>query len=695
MKSRRSCINTPIPRSRRPRLAPKSLLLFLLVSPGPARADAPVIDEIQVTASRRASGAQEVSTAVAIVSSEDIALRNLVTDSLAAQPGTYVQETTPGQGAVIIRGLKGSEVLHLVDGVRMNNAIFRNAPTQYAALVDSQSLERTEVVRGSSASLYGSGAMGGVVNFLTHKPRLSNTGGILNRDLSLMANSADLAQRVSLGIEHGGQKVATLARLSWLNTGNRRPGDGERIPDSEFESRAARFALLLQPSENRRWFFDVQAVSQPRTARVDELIAGFGETEPGSSEFFFEPNERYFGHVEYLAEDALFGATWDLDVSWQKIVDDRRSRNFGSTSRRIEENSSELFVVGVDASGDLANGQWLLGAEWTYDAVDSRRDDEDVATGLRSNTTPRFPDGATIDQASVFSRFEHRPGNRHTLAAGIRFNKTTIELPTLSGIGVSSLSFSDLSGDLGWTFELSESVKLVANLGRGFRAPNIFDLGTLGERPGNRFNIPNPNLDAEHVTQVDVGIKVAGEDLHFELFAFSLDYEDRIESISTGSITPDGRQITQSQNLALADIYGIEFSASIAINDALELSALLNVARGESSVNGEAESPADRMPPYNGRISLQNRPSSYSLFDVYAVFADKQERLSPRDVRDPRIDPQGTPGWLTLNARYSWSYDRWTYTAAIENMLDARYRVHGSGIDARGRNYVFSLSYRW
>ena len=203
--------------------------LLLVLAPAASMAEA-AIDEIQVTASRRALERSEVSSAVTVVNADAALRSNVITDALAAQPGSFLQETTPGQGAVIIRGLKGSEVLHLVDGVRLNNAIFRNAPTQYAALVDPFGIERIEVVRGAGASLYGSSAMGGVVNFLTRRP---DTGAkTVRNDLGVSANSGDLARKISYGLEVAGDTMATLAQLSWLDTGNRRTGSGSRIAAS-------------------------------------------------------------------------------------------------------------------------------------------------------------------------------------------------------------------------------------------------------------------------------------------------------------------------------------------------------------------------------------------------------------------------------------------------------------------------------
>lgn len=108
------------------------LLPALLLAP-PIHAqttDTGSIDEIQVTATRRPLEASRVSSALTVIDGADVVNEKLATDALASAAGVYLQQTTVGQGAAIIRGLKGSEILHLVDGLRLNNTIFRNAPTQ-------------------------------------------------------------------------------------------------------------------------------------------------------------------------------------------------------------------------------------------------------------------------------------------------------------------------------------------------------------------------------------------------------------------------------------------------------------------------------------------------------------------------------------------------------------------------------------
>ncbi|HVF35546.1 MAG TPA: TonB-dependent receptor plug domain-containing protein, partial [Candidatus Saccharimonadia bacterium] len=154
------------------------MLTYLLLAAlaEPARAPVETLEEVQVTATRRAESTSDVPAATTIVNAERIreAAAQTAMDLLHGETGTFVQQTTPGQAVIIVRGLKGSEVLHLVDGFRLNNAFFRNAPNQYIALVDGQMLDRIEVVRGPASALYGGDAMGGVVQMFSPEPRFED-----------------------------------------------------------------------------------------------------------------------------------------------------------------------------------------------------------------------------------------------------------------------------------------------------------------------------------------------------------------------------------------------------------------------------------------------------------------------------------------------------------------------------------------
>lgn len=663
----------------------------------PAQAYEPAaIEEIQVTATRRPTEVSNVSAALTLISFDEIHGAKLTTDGLAAQIGVYLQQTTPGQGAAIIRGLKGSEILHIVDGMRLNNAIFRNAPTQYLALVSPGTVARIEVLRGAPASLYGSDAVGGVVQVLSRVPRFDGSEAEYRRSVTLSLDTAEIGRLMHATLDAGNRSLAGLISIDYLETGNRRTGSGERIDPTGYESKGARIAVSSTPDDGRSWLFDFQYTKQPDTPRIDELVSGFGQTQPSSSEFRFAPNERLFAHLRHRRPDGLWSADWSFDIGWQRIVDDRITRNFGSAIRRHESNRSDLFGLTLSASRETGQGSWIIGGDVYYDRVASQRVEEDLTSGQASTVQSRFPDDSSIGQAAVYANLQQRIGERQHFSGGIRLSAVDIDLPQTTASTAASLSLVDISADIGWIFELSDQAQFVANIAHGFRAPNIFDMGTLGERPGNRFNIPNPALDTEHVTQFDAGVRGHTDRWSSELIFFWLHYRDRITSVLTGAMTADGRDIVQSQNLAEADIRGIEAAGSFTLMKNLRLDAIVNFTRGEEKVSGGTVVPADRIPPLNGRVGLPYEPNEALTIEPFVVFADSQTRLSPRDIRDVRIDPAGTAGWMTANLRASWlPNEKWHVTVSLENLFDKQYRHHGSGIDAVGRNFTVSFQVQW
>ena len=235
------------------------------------------LDEIVVTATRREASVDSIPEAVTVIPADAIGAGQLAVEALAGTVGGYVQQTTPGQGAAIIRGLKGSAVFHLVDGMRLNNAIFRSAPTQYFALVPGAAAERIEVVRGTLASLYGSDAVGGVVQLVTRRPSFDGDSTSLAGEVYAGFESADESRRIGGTLDAGNRRWFATVSGELLKTGDRTIGGGTTIGPSGFEARALRAAAGLTPDEATRWLVDVHYYEQPGTPRVDELVPGFGQ----------------------------------------------------------------------------------------------------------------------------------------------------------------------------------------------------------------------------------------------------------------------------------------------------------------------------------------------------------------------------------------------------------------------------------
>ncbi len=649
--------------------------------------DAPV-DEITVLATRRPVSVDEVSAAITTVAGEEVIDHKLTTDALASLVGVSLQQTTPGQGAVIIRGLKGSAVLHLVDGMRLSNAMFRTAPTPWFALVPATSVERLEVVRGTPASLYGSEAVGGVVQSVSRLPGFDSDEMKYAGNVAMGFDSAELQRSLRATLDMGTRRLASSFSAEYLRTGDRRVGGGQRVGPSGYESMALRAVVRGTPTDDRSWFVDLHFLEQPETPRIDELVPGFGQTEPSSSEFVFAPNQRLFAHVQHQ-HTASSGIDWRMDGAWQRIVDDRITRDLGAPDRHFENNRSDLYGLTVNAAGGDDAVSWIVGVDAYYDEVSSARRSQNINDGSITTLAPRFPDGSTVTHGGVFGNVQWRLGDRHSVCAGIRYSDVRIDLRDGT-----TIEPARLSGDLGWVYDFSDTWQIAANVGAGFRAPNIADLGTLGSRPGNRFNIPNTGLDAESVTHGDLGLRHRTDGWQFELLLFALRYADRIVSVSTGNVTPDGRDIVQSVNAASSTIHGVEAGLSAELTDRIGVSAVLNYTYGDQRVADTGE-PADRVPPLSGRMTLNYAHNERWGFDAWLVAASSQDRLSDRDVRDVRINPLGTPGWAYFGASATWAAASWQLSLGVDNLFDRQYRAHGSGIDAPGRNIFMTVHRRW
>ena len=654
------------------------------------------LDEVVVTASRRDLPAERIHFATATVDLAGVDRPLVVTDRFAELAGVALQQTTPGQGAAIVRGQRGSSVLHLVDGIRLNNAIFRSAPTQYFALVPVAAAERLEVVRGTPTALYGSDAVGGVVQLVSYRPTFETDRVSTSGLTELVADTATLRRGVRSRVDIGRRGLAASLSGEYVDVGNRRTGSGERVGSSGLTTRGGRFWLGAERSDTERWSLDLQYGEQPSTPRVDELVAGFGQSEAASDEFFFEPNRRSFAHLRYEHDALWLGADLGISLAGQRIDDDRRTRDRGAATRRSENNRSDLVGLTASLARTAGAGSWVAGLEHYRDTVHSARADLDLTTGSALAIEPRFPDGAVLSQSALFVSGERLLAERHRLSGGLRLSHIDIDIPAGVAVDAKTLSITDPSGDIGYLFALTPTLDLVVNAGAGFRAPNVFDLGTLGERPGNRFNEPNTNLTSESVFSIDAGIRWRSEQFSGELLLYRLDYTDRIVSVPTGALTASGRQVVRAQNLADSVVTGIEAALDWQLSDTWTLAANAFYTRGEQSTFDGPDEPGDRIPPLEGRVRLRYAPGEHWYIVLGATAARGQHRLSARDRDDPRIDPAGTPGWAVLDVSLHYrSRTGWQLGVEAGNLTDRHYRRHGSGIAAPGRNLSVGWRYVW
>lgn len=663
-----------------------------------AHGDSACLDTIQVTATKRPESTLEVPAATTIVGGERLRETAPQTpmDALHGEVGTFVQQTTPGQGVVIVRGLKGSEVLHLVDGFRLNNSIFRNAPNQYIALVDGQSLDRIEVVRGPSSTLYGGDAMGGVVQMLTPELRFDGADWQWNGRLRAIAASADESTIGRAEVSGGREGMAFSLGVTAQDVNDLRIGGGRELPMSGFTQRSGDFKWQARIAPGHELTFALQYSEQPKTPRHDALVPGFGQTAPENAVFFFEPQQRRFAQLRWRidAPNVLFD-DGELRVGRQVMVDDRRTRAFATVLEERERNrDTTTGIVGQFGKDFGAEHHLSYGFEFYRDDVASSRTRTNLGTGATTIRQPRFPDASRMDGWALYAAHDWRHG-RADLNYGLRYSRFDISIPATGTAPGVDLTPDDFTGNVGFAYELSEDARFVANLGRGFRAPNVFDLGVFGPRPGNRYSLPNPALKPENVLSVDAGVKLGGERLSGEFIAFRSRYRDKITSVLTGD-TIDGALVVQNRNVTRLDLWGIEAGARYRLPQPdLEMYATATYTRGDEEVDG-GSMPADRIPPFYGKLGARWHAGGRFDLEAYSLYAARQDRLSARDAVDPRIDPEGSAGWATLNARVGWrATPQLLLSLRAENLADKNYREHGSGLDEAGRNFVVTADYRF
>lgn len=662
----------------------------------PDEQDVESLAPLQVTASKTATSTNDSASAVSVVTRDEIKNKpnTLLPDLLRQESGVYIQQTTPGQAIPIIRGLKGSQNVHLVDGMRLNTAFFRNAPNQYLALVDSFMTSQIEVVRGPASVLYGGDALGGVVNVLTHTPEFYSDNWEITGQLYTSWDSADEKWISHAGADFGNNKIASTIGISYQDIGMRTTGSGQTIPFTAYTSRSFNNKWVFNTSSSSNWVFDIQYTHQPSTPRVDNLVAGFGETEPESLVYEFQPNERLFSHLKYTTANAT---DWydmaNFHVAYQKITDNRFSQPLSGGRTDTEQNNSELLSLQADWNKAINDTNLLVyGFDTFVDTISSARQ-RVLVDGTDVPRDSRYPDQSKMRQLALYADWHQYLGD-HEITFGGRFSDYDIDLNSPQ-INNDQLSLTDFTWHASWLYKINSADRVFANVGRGFRPPNIFDLGQVGERSGNRFNIINPNLDPETVLSFDLGLKHAGNNWQAEIVAFVSTYQDVIASVETGQQTADGQNIVQSQNINEVDIYGIESELNYYFDNGGHLFAVLTYTHGDEKTE-DGEGPADRIPPAFGALGYQQDISENWNLRSQVRFAETQDRLSARDMTDARINPFGTGGFVVYDTHFTWRPAiNSQVRLGVENIFDKKYREHASGLDAPGRNYHASFYYEF
>jgi len=672
------------------------------------------LDPVVVTATRRERSLFDAPAMADVVTSLDIDehMYRTTPEALRDIPGIMVQKTGHGQGSPYIRGFTGFRNLLLIDGIRLNNSVFRDGPNQYWNTVDPYSILRLEVIKGPSSVLYGSDAIGGTVNAITKGPSTYGEGfGYGGRGyyrVSSAENSHTVRAELSTSWDHelgfyGGGSYKHYGDL--ISGGGRQPQTGYEEFDADFKAE-----YFLTP--DARLIVAHQRVNQNDAWRTHRTIFGqsFEGTTVGDEQRRVLDQDRDLTYAQLHAVD--LGGLVDaarFSVSFHSQSEERdRVRADG----RRDIQGFDADTLGAWAQFESASpiGEWTYGVEFYRDYVDSYRRDFDAAGNLTGvGIQGPVADDAIYDLIGVYAQDDIQMNDTLNLIVGARFNYARanadeVEDPeTGSRISIDQ-DYNSFVGSVRFVQRLDEQDRwnLFGGVSQGFRAPNLSDLTRLDTARSNEIETPSPDLDPEHFVSYELGLKTRHEDFAAQASYHYTDITDMIIRQPTGAIVDGDNEVTK-RNAGDGYVQGVELEASWRFHPQFTAFGWFAWLDGEvdtfpTAAPVSVREPIDRLMPPTAQLGLRwDAPERDVWIESVLTLADEADRLSTRDESDTqRIPPGGTPGYAVLSFRGGWRINNnISLTAALENVTDEDYRIHGSGVNEPGINFVLGIEGRF
>jgi len=491
----------------------------IVLSPGPLREDVTV-----TAAPNLVEDVRRVGQPVSIVDPEDIAARvtTVVAQAVEGETGVMLQQTSPTMAGVFVRGLTGNKVNVFVDGVRYSNGAQRGGVNTFLDLIEPGDLNAIEIVRGPSSAQYGSDALGGSIQFLTRPPALGLQGG--PRWGGTATASVGTGHRFGAGQTFGsymGEKLGVTGSLSGRRAGLIRPGGGvdshaavtrflgipsdrlmdDRLPDTGFHQLGGSLRAQWAPSASTRTSFNYTRTLQDGGDRYDQLLGGDGnliaELNDLSLDLFSARLESlgagWFDHGSF---------TYSVNSQREERVNQGGNGNPSATIGHEPERTTAHGVQGVVTKQLSARHSLSIGGDVYFEKLTSDSFNVNAVSGAISVRRPRVPSGATFTQGGVYAQsiVDVQPDRVRLVGAirfgGARYEARAADSPLVNGQPLwpdDSLSASDVTFRAAGVLTPSEPWTLLLSISRGFRAPHMTDLGTLG-LTGSGFEVAAPDV---------------------------------------------------------------------------------------------------------------------------------------------------------------------------------------------------------
>jgi hemoglobin/transferrin/lactoferrin receptor protein len=698
------------------------------------------IEEIKINSKKITIDKNQTPSQLEIISKEKIEFQNFQNtgDMLANSGSLFVQKSQQGAGSPVIRGFEASRVLLLVDGVRMNNLIFRSGHLQNVITVDENFLETALIQFGPTSSLYGSDALGGSVNMITKRAKFENgfTGNVNSRYSSVNEEKSGY-----FDINYGTTNFASLTAFSYNDFGDLKMGRtknhngeffGERPQyvetingvdvllqnDNKYNQKTSgykQYNFMQKLAYKTQSGFTHSANFQYSTSsninRYDRLTdqAGSGLK---SAEWYYGPQKRLLGVYSLEKENVFTNTDFKLDAGYQNVEESRHNRNFGNYNLQNRTEKVAVYSLTANFETKLKKGNFYYGIENYYDDLISTADKTNIKTGVVVPLDTRYPNGKNnMMRNDVYVSYSSKRNEATNFSMGARAGYAALN-SSIADNSIVALPFTEIkqqnftySGNIGLVHNTSENFIVKTNLSSGYRVPNIDDLAKIFESGSGTLIVPNKDLKPEQTITGDLGfvIKSKSNKHQFDATYF---YTQLYDAIVTDAFTFNGsstydfgggdvRNVVANQNLGKAFVTGVNGNIKTTIVKNLQFNGSYNITLGRVTTEGNKR-PLDHIPPYFGKLGFNYSPK-WATFEAYMLFNGKKHLKDYSTSGEDNLvyaPKTGMPAWETYNFKAATkAMYGFTLFAGMENILDTQYRNFASGINAGGRNIYGGAKY--
>jgi len=699
------------------------------------------LDEVVVSASKWNQISRDIPAKITTISSKTFKMQNPQTaaDLLGSSGKVFIQKSQQGGGSPMIRGFATNRLLYVIDGVRMNTAIFRSGNIQNVISLDPFATEKTEIFFGPGSVIYGSDAIGGVMSFQTLRPQLSLdhvpliTGNAVTR-----YSSANNEKTAHFHVNVGWKKWASTTSFTTYDFDDLRMGSNgpdeylrpfyvQRIDSTDMVitnedqqiQRPTAYSQInmmqkLRFKPNAKWDVEYGFHYSATTdySRYDRQIR-YKKGMPRYGEWYYGPQKWIMNNfsITHNGNTVLYD---DLTVrlAQQSFKESRIDRDINKNDRHIRNEEVAAYSLNIDLNRTIGKKHKLFyGLEMVQNDVTSTGIDEDISTGISAAGPSRYPQSVWASYAAYLN-YQYKLSEKAAIQSGLRYNQFKLDATfdnTFYPFPYSEMNMNDgaLTGSLGLVYNPTNDWAISVNASTGFRSPNVDDAGKVFDsEPGNVL-VPNPELNAEYAYNAEFGIaKVLADVVKIDLTCYYTLLNDAMVRRNftlngQDSIMYDGTlsQVQAIQNAAVANVYGIQAGLDVKLPHGFGLAGDFNYQKGEEELDNGSTSPSRHAAPVFGSARLTYSAEKLNM-QIYAVYSGKKtfEELPVEEQGKTElyaIDSDGnpwSPSWYTLNFKAMYQLtDNFSLSSGLENITDQRYRPYSSGIAAPGRNFIISV----